>query len=470
MPSRTPAHRQDQSQSSEQRHRALLENALVGVYVNQDEKIAYANPKLAEMLGYEHDELIGMSGLEVVAPQNRALVHNKLQERISGKVKVDQYTFTALRKDGSTFPAEIFSSWVQFCGKPASQGIIMDITERVESQQLLQRLMAIATDILAETNSASILQRVCEALVEHSPFQVAAMSVFDRPVLPEEQYFAIEQLYITGVSEDQRNRLLDLKQEQRFIPNADVMGCGRAIGSCYLLTPELYPALKERGIPLKEDHWGAYDTLFLFLRQGERLLGRIALGQPKKGLLPSPDRLEPLALFANLAALAIHNARQMKTLKEQAIKDALTDLYNRHHFNEILEQEVQRAKRYLTPIAVLFVDVDDLHMINRDHGYLKGDLLLQAVAKLLKGMVRSSDWVFRYGGDEFVVLLPETDGQAQAVLERIQQAADAWQWPQCDFPMRLSIGLSHWEPASKQSLEQLIQQADTHMLAHKRAR
>lgn len=465
-----PAHRQDQTQFSEQRHRALLENALVGVYINQDEKIAYANAKLAELLGYAHDALIGTPVDALIAPEHRDLVHEKYGQRISGKVKVDQYCLTMLRKDGSTFPVEVFSTLVQFNDRPATQGIVVDITKRVESQHLLQRLMAIATDILAETNSASILQRVCEALVEHSLFQVAAMSVFDRPVLPEEQHFTIEQLYIAGVSEEQHNSLLEIKQEQRFIPNADVMSCGRAIGSCYLLTPELYPALKERGIPLKEDHWGAYDTLFLFLRQGERLLGRIALGQPKKGLLPSPDRLEPLALFANLAALAIHNARQMKTLKERAIKDALTDLYNRHHFNEILEQEVHRAKRCLTPIAVLFVDVDNLHMINRDHGYFKGDLLLQAVAKLLKGMVRSSDWVFRYGGDEFVVLLPETDGQAQAVLERIQQSADAWQCPQCDFPMRLSIGLSHWEPASKQSLEQLIQQADTHMLAHKRAR
>lgn len=339
-----------------------------------------------------------------------------------------------------------------------------------EDQQLLHRLVTIATDILAETNPASILQRVCQGLVEHSPFDVAAISVFDRAVLPHEQQFAINQLYIAGVSEEQRNKLLALKQEQRFIPNAHVLEHGQPIGSCYLLTPQLYPALKERGIPLKEEHWGAYDTLFLFLRQGQRLLGRIALGQPKQGLPLSPHRLEPLAMFANLAALAIHNARQLKSLKERAIKDALTDLYNRHHFNEFLEQGTHHDKHDAAPMAVLFVDVDGLHAINRDHGHLKGDMLLQAVAKLLKDVLRSSDWIFRYGGDEFVVLLHETDGQAQAVADRIQRAAGDWQCPECDFPMRLSIGLSYWEPGSKQSFEQLIQQADARMLQHKRTR
>ena len=90
MPSRTSAHRQDQSQSSEQRHRALLENALVGVYVNQDEKIAYANAKLAELLGYAHDALIGTPVDALIAPEHRNLVREKYGQRISGKVKVPQ--------------------------------------------------------------------------------------------------------------------------------------------------------------------------------------------------------------------------------------------------------------------------------------------------------------------------------------------------------------------------------------------
>jgi diguanylate cyclase (GGDEF)-like protein len=96
-------------------------------------------------------------------------------------------------------------------------------------------------------------------------------------------------------------------------------------------------------------------------------------------------------------------------MRRLAITDDLTNIYNRRHFLERMQSEIDRARRYGTPFSVMFIDIDNFKDLNDSYGHQVGDKILAELATILKHWARSSDIVARYGGEEFVVLLPMTD-------------------------------------------------------------
>ena len=145
--------------------------------------------------------------------------------------------------------------------------------------------------------------------------------------------------------------------------------------------------------------------------------------------------------------------------------DPLTGLFNRHTLAEILEREVSRAQRYQHPIGVLMIDVNRFKEVNDRYGHAMGDRVLQMVAEVLCRSVRDSDVVVRYGGDEFLVLLIETDGESEAVCERmIEDMARASQAATLlNLPISLAIGTAHWMPQNGESIETVVVEADRRM-------
>jgi diguanylate cyclase (GGDEF)-like protein len=119
------------------------------------------------------------------------------------------------------------------------------------------------------------------------------------------------------------------------------------------------------------------------------------------------EHLETVQLFANLAAIALENARLYGALEQQAVRDGLTGLYNHRHFYERLGLEIARAQRSREPLSLLMIDLDDFKRINDRHGHPAGDRMLHAVAGVLTESTRRGiDFVARYGGDEFAVFMP----------------------------------------------------------------
>jgi len=161
--------------------------------------------------------------------------------------------------------------------------------------------------------------------------------------------------------------------------------------------------------------------------------------------------------------------RVQAELVYMARHDPLTGLYNRHTLAEILEREISRAQRYKHPIGVLMIDVNRFKEVNDRYGHAMGDQVLQWVADVLLRSVRESDVVVRYGGDEFLVLLIETNGETEIVRGRmIQEMEIASQKASLlNLPINLAIGTAHWMPESGQSIEAVLIEADRRMYVEK---
>ncbi len=159
------------------------------------------------------------------------------------------------------------------------------------------------------------------------------------------------------------------------------------------------------------------------LRSKGRPLGVIELVNPQGGRTFTPDDLRTLSTLADYAAIAIENARAFERIRELTLIDDHTGLYNARHLYRSLEAEVARARRFGRCFSLIFLDLDRFKLVNDRHGHQVGSAVLKEVGEVLRQQLRAMDVPVRYGGDEFVVLLPEADrGQAMAVAERLRRS------------------------------------------------
>ena len=178
------------------------------------------------------------------------------------------------------------------------------------------------------------------------------------------------------------------------------------------------------------------------------------------------DSLEVVQAFAAQAALLLHEANLRAQIHLAARTDLLTGLPNRRAFTEALEREVSRARRHAEPLSLIVADVQKFKSVNDRLGHQAGDEALVLVAAILQGTVRAEDTVFRWGGDEFAVLLPRTDAQAaELVRERLRRALRAS--PFTLGPLELNMGIATLASGSSTG-EQLLHEADAAMYREKR--
>ena len=166
---------------------------------------------------------------------------------------------------------------------------------------------------------------------------------------------------------------------------------------------------------------------------------------------------------------AVRNIRLRNELREQANHDPLTGVYNRRYFTEAIRREVLRSQRYEHSIGFLMIDVDRFKMINDTYGHQTGDRVLQEVAQFLRAQVRAAEIVVRYGGDEFLIVVPELKHETMIMKQRIKEALTHWNKTNAffDFPITVSIGDAHWDPSGSASLKEVLAAADTRMYEDK---
>jgi diguanylate cyclase (GGDEF)-like protein len=181
------------------------------------------------------------------------------------------------------------------------------------------------------------------------------------------------------------------------------------------------------------------------------------------------SELQSLESVADICANSIQNAHYVDRVKQLAYLDGLTGIFNRRFFELRIMEEIERARRYGTGMAVIMADIDQFKRLNDEFGHLLGDEVLRQVSSLFHQQLRKIDVVCRYGGEEFAILLTQTNAaQAIAIAEKLRRSVESYQFPGVPRTVTISAGVAAY-PAHGQSRDEMIRAADTGLYAAKQA-
>jgi diguanylate cyclase (GGDEF)-like protein len=203
--------------------------------------------------------------------------------------------------------------------------------------------------------------------------------------------------------------------------------------------------------------------------EGE-ILGCISLNSDQPNAFDAQD-LQFLSVIGYQMAATLKHFQRFSSIKNIAIYDTLTGLYNRRYFEEKLGVDAQKSFHGGTPLSLVMVDLDHFKKVNDAFGHTEGDQVLCKISSLLKNSVRKKDTVARYGGEEFILILPEAGLEESFVIaERIRRLVErtSFEVGQAQVNLTVSMGISHFPSHRAKSKEELVKMADRALYDAKR--
>ena len=411
-----------QAEAELQRSRQFLENVIdssaegIGI-VDPHGHITKWNKASEVIYGYTFKELEGKPASDLYADRDE-MAKMLIPLRRDGLVK--HYEITMKRRDGSTFPASLSIKVMRDeAGKNVgSVAVARDLTELKEKEAKLHAANEQLRGLVEESNERSrqvlLLQEMSEIFLscQTSGETYSAITHFGPKFFPD--YAGV--LYLLNSTKD----LFEMTAVWGEAPRME-MSFGK--DECWSLSRSRAYPVADSGSSMNCRHVaaplpGAYLCVPM-MAQGE-VMGILHL---RKMTQEIKEQMAVIAQFAtSLAeamALALGNLKLRETLRNQAIRDGLTGLFNRRYLEETLDRELSRSKRQGSPLAVIMLDLDHFKEYNDTYGHHAGDELLMALGELIQEQNRGEDIACRYGGEEFLLIMP--GAPLEAALNRAEE-------------------------------------------------
>ncbi len=203
---------------------------------------------------------------------------------------------------------------------------------------------------------------------------------------------------------------------------------------------------------------GIRSIMYLPLMVKNEAIGGLIIGSRKPNAY-NPEQVLLLERLASHIAVPIENSRLYARAEQRARVDEITGLFNRRHFDEHLKQEIERHSRYSGMLSLILLDLDSFKAYNDKHGHMNGDKLLARIGQMLGRSIRSTDLAFRYGGDEFAILLPQSPGNDAFIVAERVRARIAHEMQTEQPKITASLGLASW-PSDGITPDELLTAAD----------
>lgn len=384
---------------------AAIQDAVVAV--DQSGKAYFWNRAAEEMFGYPGSEVLGQEVHHLLVPEEyREKVAGAFQEwQQTGKGMVVGKTveLTAQHKNRELFPVELSLSSVFVNNQWNAIAMIRNISERKQAELELKRTSERMSEWIAELEQSNLEMNLLRQMGE----LLQACSSIDEAHQVVGRY--APRLFVSSAG-----CLYTHNEEHKAMELA--VSWGTVVHSEYFFHVEECWALRRNQLHVSDpgeagfrcrhlegSYKGAYLDVPIML-SGE-LLGLMYV---ELSSTPSVhERAQKLApVVAEHLALSFSNLKLRERLREQSIRDPLTHLFNRRYMIESLERELHRANRHHQPISIIVIDIDDFKQINDNYGHDAGDAVLKEVSNRMLGVIRGSDFACRWGGEEFVIVMP----------------------------------------------------------------
>jgi diguanylate cyclase (GGDEF)-like protein/PAS domain S-box-containing protein len=430
---------------SEERYRNLVENMGEGMtIVDANENILFANPAADRIFGVNENSLAGRNLREFLDPIQLSEVLLQTNRRKKGERSL--YEITIMRPDGEKRILRITAT-AQYddSGKFSNSfGVIHDVTDESKDQIALESVKAELDirvrelenrnrEIGALTDMVNMLQR-CTTI----PETFVVIESFIKQLIPE----AKGALYL-GKPGQQKYKLVR-QWGMPAISKTEIVN-----EDCWALRREKYYSLTETLTGPLCSHLGKpipLSTICVPIMIQNHGSGLLHLQTAQDGIRLTENHLRLANNFAEQINLALSNLQLQEELHEQAIRDSLTGLFNRYYMEETLEKEIARCKRNEKTISIMMLDFDNFKELNTIFGHPKADEALTTFGGLLNTSIRASDIACRYGGDEFLVIMPETSSdvllqRADAIRNKVKNI-HFHSAPNTSVVLTVSIGLA----------------------------
>lgn len=463
---------------SEARGRAILDNAIDAIItVDHAGRIESCNRQAGRIFGYAADEMLGLDVRRLMPDYHAERYDDYIRtlRRAPNRRAVGlDGEFVARRRDGSEFPIELAASTLKLEGRQLFVGTMRDITERKANEDQLSRLNAELTERVEELDRLNEENAMLSELGGYLQVCASKEEAYDVLLAHVQALFPSESgaLYRLGEGAN-ADCVLSWGAER------EALALPIQSGDCWALRRGESHESGTSRTSLRCHHHsavaGGHGVCIPVMTQngpiglltlhvplvGESVERTVRLARSRSILVGIADRLGPTLSGIELRA----------RLHEDSIRDPLTKVYNRRFMDETLRRELLRARRAETPVSLIMLDIDNFKRINDEYGHDVGDQVLSLLAQQLSQVVREEDIVYRYGGEEFVVILPGAD--LQAAKERAQYACRATRSLRFDtdrgpLHVTISAGVASY-PEHGGTEEELLVQADKALYAAKDA-